>query len=178
MSLTQYKKKRDFTKTKEPKAVKRTSTKKRLFVIQKHYATRLHFDFRLELNGVLKSWAVPKGLSKSTKDKRLAIQTEDHPIGYAKYEGTIPKGQYGAGKVIQWDIGEYFNTKIDDKGKEVSLRKCFKEGYIEIYLKGKRYKGPYALFHFKEKNWLLIKMNETKLKARYEKLGVKYPYAK
>ncbi|MCH9630650.1 MAG: Multifunctional non-homologous end joining protein LigD [Chlamydiia bacterium] len=178
MSLAEYKKKRDFTKTKEPRALKRASAKKRLFVIQKHYATRLHFDFRLEFNGVLKSWAVPKGLSKSTKDKRLAVQTEDHPMDYAKFEGTIPKGQYGAGKVLQWDIGEYYNTKIDDKGKEISFRKCIQDGYIEIYLKGRRYKGPYALVHFKEKNWLLIKMNEEKLKLRYEKVGVKYSFGK
>lgn len=178
MSLAEYKKKRNFKKTKEPKPLRSVSDKKRIFVVQKHYATRLHYDFRLELNGTLKSWAVPKGLSKQTKDKRLAIQTEDHPLAYAKFEGTIPKGEYGAGKVVQWDIGEYYNTKINEKGKRVSLRKCFKEGYIEVYLSGKRFKGPYALIHFKEKNWLLIKMNEKKLKARYEKLGVKYHFGK
>jgi DNA ligase D-like protein (predicted 3'-phosphoesterase) len=167
MTLTEYKKKRDFSKTKEPRAIKKNSKTRKLFVVQKHYATRLHYDFRLEFNGVLKSWAIPKGLSKLTKDKRLAVQTEDHPLEYAKFQGTIPKGEYGAGKVVTWDIGSYINVKRDDKGKEVSFRKCLKEGYVEIWLEGERFKGGYALIHFKGKNWLAIKMNDKKLEEKY-----------
>lgn len=173
MGLAEYKKKRNFKATSEPKALKKSSLTKRLFVIQKHYATHLHYDFRLELNGVLKSWAIPKGLSKSTADKRLGVQTEDHPLSYATFEGVIPEGHYGAGKVILWDEGEYVNLKKDDKGKEISLRKCFKEGHVEIWLFGKRFKGAYALIHFKEKNWLFIKMDEKKLKTKLERFGQK-----
>lgn len=166
MSLNEYKKKRDFSQTREPKPTKGRSKNKRLFVVQKHFASRLHYDFRLEFNGVLKSWAVPKGLSKQTKDKRLAIQTEDHPLDYAKFQGTIPKGQYGAGKVITWDIGNYDNLKKDEKGRVVSFKKCLKEGYIEIFLHGERYKGGYALVRFKDDNWLIIKMSDKKLKEK------------
>jgi DNA ligase D-like protein (predicted 3'-phosphoesterase) len=168
LSLLEYKKKRKISNTKEPLALRQSSKSKKLFVIQKHYAKSLHYDFRLEFNGVLKSWAIPKGLSKLTKDKRLAIQTEDHPLDYAKFEGTIPKGNYGAGKVVTWDIGTYTNVKRDEKGKEVSFRKCLKEGYVEVWLEGSRFKGGYALIHFKEKNWLAIKMNDKKLMARLQ----------
>lgn len=161
MSLSEYKKKRNFSKTKEPQPIKKNSKSAKIFVVQKHYASHLHYDFRLEVGGVLKSWAVPKGLSKSTKDKRLAIQTEDHPLDYATFEGEIPKGEYGAGRVITWDIGTYDNLK-----KKGSLKSGLKEGYIEIYLHGKRFQGGYALVHFKDKNWLIIKMSQKKLKER------------
>lgn len=175
MSLSQYKRKRNLSKSKEPKAVRKSTKEGRIFVLQKHYAKTTHFDLRFELNGVLKSWAVPKGVSRSTKDKRLAIQTEDHPLDYAKFEGSIPKGHYGAGEVDLVDTGKYYNVKIDENGKLVSLRKCFKEGYLELYLSGRKIKGPYALFHFKEKNWFLVKMNEPKLKKKFKELGVLYP---
>ena len=179
MTLADYKKKRDFKATKEPKPLRkktvRSVLKKHLFVIQKHYATHLHYDFRLELNGILKSWAIPKGLAKSTKEKRLGIQTEDHPLKYTMFEGEIQEGYYGAGKVIIWDKGEYINLKRNENGKEISLRKSLREGHMEIWLFGKRFKGAYSLVHFKEKNWLFVKMNEKKLKAKLAKFGQSIP---
>jgi bifunctional non-homologous end joining protein LigD len=160
MILDRYKKKRDFLKTPEPKKNKKAKSEKLIFVVQKHRAKRLHYDFRLEMGGVLKSWAVPKGPSKSPSDKRLAILTEDHPLSYADFEGTIPQGQYGAGSVEIWDSGEYENIKVDESGKLIPLLKCFKSGQIEINLKGKKLNGNYALVNFKDKNWLLIKMKK------------------
>src|SRR5713101_567275 len=115
-SLTEYKKKRHFSKTPEPGPEKKRTKTGRLFVVQKHRATTLHYDFRLEVDGVLKSWAVPKGPPKTTKDRRLAVPTEDHPLSYINFEGTIPPGHYGAGKVEVWDTGTYENlTEIDGK---------------------------------------------------------------
>jgi len=136
---------------------------KGIFVIQKHHATQVHFDFRLEFQGVLKSWAIPKGLSKQTKDKRLGIQTVDHVLEYGSFEGEIPQGQYGAGKVKIWDKGEYINIRCDDTGKLVSLRRCFEEGHLEIWLEGSRYHGGYAIIRLKEAQWLFIKMRDDKL---------------
>ena len=160
-SLAKYRKKRDFEKTAEPKGSKKAIFKKNIFVIQKHYSSHLHFDFRLEIGKTLKSWAVPKGIPKSTKIKRLAVLTEDHPIEYAKFEGIIPEGEYGAGKVIIWDKGYFENIKKDQKEKTVSIKKCLKNGQIEIFLHGKKIIGPFALVRFKDdKNWLLIKMKK------------------
>ncbi len=159
-SLSSYRKKRNFSKTPEPKGVKSKKRKKTIFVIQKHFSSRLHYDFRIEINGALRSWAVPKGPSKSTKDKRLAVLTEDHPMEYAKFKGTIPKGEYGAGKVVIWDKGYYENIKEDKNNEIIPIEKCFKKGRIEIELFGKKLKGPYALIKFKDKNWLLIKMRK------------------
>jgi len=156
MGLQKYQKKRDFKKTSEPKGRKRKSSKDPIYVIQKHHARSLHYDLRLEMGGVLKSWAVPKGPPKRIGEKHLAILTENHPMEYAKFEGTIPEGEYGAGKVKIWDSGTYENVKSD------SLRKCFKNGVIEIRFSGKKLKGTYALVHFKEKNWLFIKVRTKK----------------
>lgn len=128
--------------------------KKSIFVIQKHEATHLHYDFRLEISGSLKSWAIPKGIPKTSKEKHLAILTEDHQLSYANFEGIIPKGEYGAGKVTIYDKGYYTNLK------SASMAACFKKGEIEIFLKGKKIDGPYALVHMKEKNWLLIKVKK------------------
>ena len=130
------------------------------FVIQKHAATTLHYDFRLEIGGVLKSWAIPKGPSKDPRDKRLAVPTEDHTMEYKDFEGEIAEGSYGAGKVTIWDKGTYVNIR-----EKVSMQKAYQEGKIEICLHGKKLAGNYALirmqrsFHKdKEKPWLIIKM--------------------
>jgi len=155
-SLATYKKKRRFGKTPEPKGKKKKAGKEPIFVIQKHHARSLHFDLRLEMHGVLKSWAVPKGPPKKIGEKHLAILTEDHPLEYAKFEGEIPEGEYGAGKVKIWDSGTFENVKTD------SLSTCLKKGVLEFRLHGKRLKGTYALVHFKEKNWLLIKVKTKK----------------
>lgn len=156
MSLAEYRKRRRFAKTPEPRGKKNSPGKAPIFVIQKHHARSLHYDLRLETRGVLKSWAVPKGPPKKIGEKRLAVLTENHPLEYAKFEGIIPEGNYGAGKVEIWDSGTYENLKSH------AVSTCFKEGVIEFRAEGKRLKGCYALVHFKEKNWLLIKIRAKK----------------
>lgn len=168
--LILYKSKRDFTVSPEPKGtpVKKKTKKDPIFVIQKHDATHLHYDFRLEINGVLKSWAVPKGPSTDPADKRLAMETEDHPMEYATFEGVIPEGHYGAGPVIIWDTGTFENIKEKD-GKQISLSQSYKNGQIEVNLQGKKLQGGYALIrtHGDEaKKWLLIKMRDQYADAR------------
>ena len=141
------------------------SKKKPIFVIQAHDASHLHFDFRLEVDGVLKSWAIPKGPSTDSKNKRLAVFTTDHAIEYANFEGVIPEGEYGAGTVMVWDKGTYKNIKEKD-GKIVSMDKCIKKGEIDIWLDGKKIKGGYALIKTKlgkGDNWLLIKKNDDEV---------------
>lgn len=164
MSLSLYKQKRTFDKTPEPQSGKSRNAKL-IFVIQKHKASRLHYDLRLEMDGVLKSWAVPKEPSMDPRDKRLAIMVEDHPYDYRNFEGTIPKGNYGAGEVIIWDRGTY--TPIDEsKGKaaqEKSLLKQLKAGSLKFSLQGKKLKGEFALVKTKgmgDNAWLLIKHKE------------------
>jgi len=156
--LIEYKRKRDFKRTPEPKATVQR-TKGNRFVIQRHNASRLHYDFRLEMDGVLKSWAVPKGPSKNPADKRLAVMVEDHPVNYIGFHGSIPAGNYGAGTVDIWDEGGY--TPVDAKGKPVSEKdslKALKEGSLKFSLNGKHLKGEFALVRLKdENNWLLIK---------------------
>ncbi len=157
--LNEYKKKRDFTKTSEPKGKVEKKAKKATFVIQKHAARRLHYDFRIEVDGVLKSWAVPKEPSMSTKDKRLAVHVEDHPIEYGKFEGVIPEGNYGAGNVEIWDNGYFVNMTIKDSKLE-PLSKWIEKGHFIIWLKGDRLRGGFAFNKMEGKNWLLIKMND------------------
>lgn len=148
-NLTIYNNKRDFNKTKEPVGKKISSKNKLRFVIQHHLARKDHYDLRLEWNGVLKSWAVPKGPSYNILDKRLAILVEDHPMEYRKFEGVIPKGEYGGGTVMLFDEGYY--EVIND------FKKGFKDGVLKFKLFGKRLKGLWSLVYFKEDNWLLIK---------------------
>ncbi|MBD3263462.1 DNA ligase [Candidatus Woesearchaeota archaeon] len=166
MSLKEYKKKRKFDKTPEPEAKKKKSSSKSfIFVIQKHDATNLHYDFRMEIDGVLKSWAVPKGPSVNPKEKRLAIETEDHPIDYADFEGIIPEGHYGAGTVMVWDKGTYKNTTEKDD-KEIPAKKAYEKGHITFDLKGKKLKGGFALTRFREDKWLLVKEDDDYADAR------------
>jgi bifunctional non-homologous end joining protein LigD len=162
MSLEKYVEKRDFKKTSEPKSGKSNDKDKLMFVIQKHDASRLHYDFRLEMEGVLKSWAVPKGPSTDPKNKRLAMMVEDHPFDYRNFEGIIPKGEYGGGTVIVWDEGTY--EPIEEikgkKAQEKNLLKQLHEGSLKIKLNGEKLKGEFALVKthgMGENGWLLIK---------------------
>jgi DNA ligase D-like protein (predicted 3'-phosphoesterase) len=172
MGLAEYKKKRDFKVTAEPsgKPLPKLVKGACRFVIQKHDASRLHYDFRLEMDGVLKSWAVPKGPPIDPSNKRLAVETEDHPLDYRDFEGVIPEGEYGGGTVIVWDAGPFENLKRDDRGREVSLAQSYENGQIEIRLEGRKLRGGYALIHSrlggKRKNWLLIKMKDRTLEKR------------
>ena len=161
MSLAKYNSKRNFDETTEPKGSVDKSDAP-VFVVQRHEASRLHYDFRLELGGVLKSWAVPKGPTLYPADKRLAVLVEDHPISYAKFKGTIPEGNYGAGRVEIWDKGTFHF--VDEKSNQITeaeAKKWFKSGQLKFALKGKKLKGEFALVQLKNdetgKNWLLIK---------------------
>ncbi len=160
MALTLYKKKRSFRDTPEPTGGK-ASGQGLHFVVQKHAASRLHYDFRLEMEGVLKSWAVPKGPSLNPADKRLAMMVEDHPYDYRTFEGIIPKGNYGAGTVIVWDEGTYESLEPGTKSEqEKILLKQLKGGSLKLRIHGKKLKGEFALVRLKnsESNaWLLIK---------------------
>ncbi|RCH55761.1 DNA ligase D [Mucilaginibacter hurinus] len=163
MGLKEYEKKRDFKKTSEPKGGK-SDNKELSFVVQRHHASRLHYDFRLELDGTLKSWAVPKGPSLNPDDKRLAMMVEDHPIDYQHFEGIIPNGNYGAGVVLLWDNGTYESLAEDRKDDIKTLRAGLKAGNLKIRLKGKILNGEFALVKIKNSDednaWLLIKHND------------------
>lgn len=147
--LKEYRKKRNFTNTNEPFGKQFKSKKKLRYVIQMHQASHLHYDFRLEWDGVLLSWAVPKGPSLNTKDKRLAVRTEDHPLEYQEFEGVIPKGEYGGGVVLIFDQGYWYPTIDVDSG--------LKEGVLKFVIEGERIKGAFTLIKMKDNNWLLIK---------------------
>ena len=162
MSLKEYHKKRDFKKTGEPKGGGGGgASDKPIFVVQKHDASRLHYDFRLEVGGTLKSWAVPKGPSSDPSVKRLAVPTEDHPMEYADFEGVIPEGEYGGGTVMVWDTGTY-ETFPDKEGEEsLSSEESFERGSMKIRLHGKKMKGEWAIFNMKgKKEWLLMKKKD------------------
>ncbi len=165
MALTLYKKKRNFKKTSEPVGAHAKGSSKLIFVVQRHNASHLHYDFRLEMEGVLKSWAVPKGPSMNPGDKRLAVMVEDHPYSYKDFEGTIPKGNYGAGTVEIWDKGYYTDlNQSDKKESEKALLKELKSGSIKFVMHGEKLKGEFALVRMKntdnDKSWLLIKHND------------------
>ena len=170
--LAEYKRKRDFAKTAEPegKAVAKRSRRALRFVIQKHAASRLHFDFRLELDGVMKSWAVPKGPSYDPSVKRLAMEVEDHPIEYNTFEGTIPKGEYGGGTVMLWDRGTY---EPEGGGGEDALREGYERGDLKIILHGKRLEGAWVLVRMRRgeegrAQWLLIKHRDETADDNYD----------
>jgi bifunctional non-homologous end joining protein LigD len=169
MSLKEYQKKRDFKSSPEPEGKKESSKGgPRKFVVQKHQASQLHYDFRLELDGVLKSWAVPKGPSLDPSVKRLAVQVEDHPVEYAGFEGVIPEDEYGGGTVMVWDTGTWKQNG--------DAREGLKNGSLKFELKGKKLKGGWALVQMKgrgDKNWLLIKEKDQHADRETDILGDK-----
>lgn len=164
MALDTYHAKRNFGQTPEPEGKsKRSKSKKLAFVVQEHHASRLHYDFRLELDGVLKSWAIPKGPSLNPHEHHLAIMTEDHPYEYRKFEGVIPKGNYGAGNVIIWDEGRYEPRKGDPEQPQQAVRDGLRKGHLTFILHGKKLKGEFALIkmaHMEEGSWLLVKKGD------------------
>jgi len=169
MGLIEYKKKRTFARTPEPTGGKVTKTKL-YFVVQKHAASRLHYDFRLEMEGVLKSWAIPKGPSMNPADKRLAMLVEDHPYDYRNFEGIIPEGNYGAGTVIVWDNGTYEPLeKVKGKSaQEKILMKGFRGGSLKFRLHGEKLKGEFVLVKTRgraDNAWLLIKHRDEHASA-------------
>ncbi len=178
MGKSEYEKKRDFRLTGEPRgdAEKHRAGNHPIFVIQKHDATTLHYDFRLEVAGQLASWAVPKGPSTDPREKRLAIRTEDHPLAYAEFEGVIPEGAYGAGPVLIWDRGRYDNI-TEKNGRTVPIAAAIDDGHVLVRLHGKKLQGGYALQRMKEgkkkgagrddeQQWLLIKTDDAAADAR------------
>jgi bifunctional non-homologous end joining protein LigD len=150
-SLTEYKKKRKFDKTPEPGPTRKRTKTGKMFVIQKHRASQLHYDFRLEADGVLKSWAVPKGPSLDPTVRRLAMQVEDHPVDYAKFEGVIPEGEYGGGTVMVWDYGTYEPENAED------VSEALRKGELKFTLNGEKLKGSWVLVRTRDRQWLLIK---------------------
>src|SRR5512140_1292948 len=180
MALEEYKRKRRFEETPEPPP-KVEKKKGNRFVVQKHEATRLHYDFRLEMEGVLKSWAVPKGPSLDPADKRLAMQVEDHPVSYFDFEGIIPEGNYGAGTVMVWDLGTWEPLSPETKdGKyatasDAEASAMLKKGDFKFRLHGKKLSGDFALVHIKARRpgskgneWLLIKKHDEHVETGYD----------
>ena len=168
MTLTEYNKKRNFNNTKEPVGKTKKQSKALKFVIQYHKARAKHYDFRLEYKGVLLSWAVPKGLSVNPKDKRLAVMVEDHPLDYAKFEGVIPKGNYGAGSVEIFDSGTYFALEDFNKG--------LKKGHLKFVLNGQKYKGAWSLVKIDQKNWLIVKAEDEFAQEKQNNKITKNPF--
>lgn len=167
--LKAYRGKRNFRKTAEPAGDDGPHAGGRRFVIQKHAARNLHYDFRLQVDDVLVSWAVPKGPSTDPRIRRLAIRTEDHPLDYATFEGVIPRGEYGAGTVLVWDQGEYRNLRAEKDNDGTDMAGALEEGLVEVWLEGDKLKGGYALKRIRgghKPRWLLIKMDDGEADAR------------
>jgi bifunctional non-homologous end joining protein LigD len=168
-SLAEYNRKRDFTKTAEPAGMRARRTGALRFVIQKHAASHLHFDLRLEMEGVMKSWAVPKGPSSDPAVKRLAMQVEDHPVSYNGFEGTIPAGEYGGGTAMLWDTGTYTADAATDGNDEAAALAGYERGDLKVTFHGKRMHGSYALVRTRgfrgssssKPSWLLIKHRDA-----------------
>lgn len=167
-SLRAYRARRKSGRSPEPTGKRRSSGKRPVFVVQEHQASTHHFDFRLEADGVLKSWAVPKGPSTDPRDKRLALQVEDHPLDYADFEGVIPEDEYGGGAVIVWDRGTYDNITIKE-GQPQPVAKALEQGHLMVELHGRKLAGGYALQRIRggdDAKWLLIKMRDDTADAR------------
>ncbi len=169
--LQEYRKKRDFRRTAEPEGEdeggRRAGDGATRFVIHKHDASTLHYDFRLEVDGVLVSWAVPKGPSTDPRERRLAVRTEDHPLDYIDFEGVIAEDEYGGGTVLVWDRGTYRNLKEPD-GE--TMAEALADGHLTVWLEGEKLRGGYALTQTKmrgdPRNWLLVKMDDSEADAR------------
>ena len=170
MGLAEYKKKRRFNKTPEPGPEKKTSEFGNIFVVQKHRATQLHYDFRLESDGVLLSWAVPKGPSMDPNVKRLAMHVEDHPVDYANFEGVIPEGEYGGGTVMVWDNGIYGPEETR------SVTQAVAKGELKFAMLGQKLKGSFVLVRTRERQWLLIKHRDQYAKEG-EDIADTQPYS-
>ena len=170
--LAAYQGKRNSTKTPEPQGDQvnlEWAGSRPVFVIQKHDASSLHYDFRIEVDGVLKSWAVPKGPSMDPRQKRLALPTEDHPLAYANFEGMIPEDEYGGGTVLIWDRGHYRNLKKDQDEDPPTIAEQIEGGHVTIWLEGDKLTGGYALIQTdsgEDPRWLLIKMDDDQADAR------------
>jgi DNA ligase D-like protein (predicted 3'-phosphoesterase) len=166
--LKHYRDRRDFKRSPEP-AGSRKPANRSIFVVQKHAASSLHYDFRLAVDGVLKSWAVPKGPSLDPREKRLAVATEDHPMEYADFEGVIPEDEYGGGTVLVWDAGTWKNTSRDDSGRRMSAARALAAGKLSFELWGEKLRGGWALVRMDRedgKQWLLIKERDDDADAR------------
>jgi DNA ligase D-like protein (predicted 3'-phosphoesterase) len=161
--LRTYRGKRDFERTREPSGqAPRAGSDEPHFVVQIHDASRMHFDFRLQVDDVLKSWSIPKGPSTDPGDKRMAVPTEDHPLEYEEFEGVIPKGEYGGGTVIVWDNGTYEPLSHDRKGRPVDFAQSLEHGHATFRLHGSKLRGEYALTRFRgdqgeQEAWLLVR---------------------
>jgi DNA ligase D-like protein (predicted 3'-phosphoesterase) len=164
--LRGYRAKRNLRRSGEPSGGRRAGGAHPRFVVQKHDASTLHYDVRLEAEGVLKSWSVPKGPSTDPREKRLAVPAEDHPLEYADFEGVIPEGEYGAGSVIVWDAGTYDNLTTDDKGDEVPVARAIEQGHVTVDLHGDKLRGGYSLTRMGEDRWLLVKTDDEFADAR------------
>lgn len=161
--LREYHAKRDFARTSEPRGRAAAEGAEPRFVVQIHDARRMHFDFRLQVGDVLKSWSVPKGPSGDPHDKRLAVPTEDHPLEYEDFEGVIPKGEYGGGTVIVWDAGTYEPLSHDRRGRPVDFAESLERGHATFRLKGSKLRGEYALTRFRDGDWLLVRADRGAL---------------
>ena len=172
MAEDEYRERRDFRKTPEPRGQDSAEwgNEGQIFVVHEHGASSHHYDFRIRVGDVLKSWAVPKGPSTDPREKRLAIQVEDHPLDYSDFEGVIPEDEYGAGPVIVWDRGPFRNITTDENEDPLSLEEAIKKGEVSIWLEGEKLKGGYVLVHArfqgKDENWLLVKRDDDEADAR------------
>jgi DNA ligase D-like protein (predicted 3'-phosphoesterase) len=169
-ALREYLKKRDFSKTPEPPGDEDPDPgSKPIFVIHKHDASNLHYDLRLQVEGTLKSWAVPKGPSTDPSEKRLAVPTEDHPLAYSEFEGVIPEDEYGGGTTLVWDAGTYRNLKTGEDGEQVPLQDQIDDGHLTVWLYGEKIFGGVALTRTSEgknERWILVKMDDEGADAR------------
>jgi DNA ligase D-like protein (predicted 3'-phosphoesterase) len=166
--LETYRRKRDLNRSGEPAGGRRRPGRGPVFVIQKHHATSLHYDFRLDVAGVLRSWAVPKGPSTDPRDRRLAMEVEDHPLDYASFEGVIEEGSYGAGPVIVWDTGTYRNLS-ERRGEEVPIEQALRDGHVSVWLEGRKLRGGWSLRRIRsgaKPQWLLVKRRDAEADAR------------